>query len=290
MIAPQDWFHVPPVETHTIQSSHVDQDYQIYVARPLTREGSEERIPVLFLTDANSTFQLAAAISLGLQISGATARFILVGIGYPGDNPLAGALLRCRDLSPPHRTEPDGMIRSLPIRGVPEIPPGKKSWNGAPEFIQFLREELFPFIDQRYPTIPTDRAYAGHSMGAGFGLHVLFSGAALFNRYVLSSPGLTIDGDDHAIHEAKDFAAMKQVVDTRVFISVGELEEYGAAGERAQFVSSFYRLTALLKRADIDGLRLECRSFPDETHASVFPLAFSHGIRSVFPGPHTPLI
>lgn len=271
---------VPRVETHLLASKHVDQIFQVQVMQPLTRKGAGETFPALYLTDANAAFDVAKGISHGLHIAGQVRRYILIGIGYPGDNPFAGSLLRGRDMTSARRAAPPGYPESLPIEGVPGIEPGGKRWSGAPDFIAFIRDELIPFIDGRYPTVAGERSYFGHSMGGGFGLHALFSQAGLFNRYIISSPGLAIDEDDHGIQEARQFIASGASLDAQVVMSVGGEEEFES--EPARFVSSFYRLAALLRSAQLAGLSFSSRVYPGESHVSVWPIAFTHGVQAIY--------
>jgi uncharacterized protein len=275
-------FYVPPERTHSIASRYVDQTYRIQVMQPLAKRGELERLPVLYLTDGNDSFDIARSILHGLLAAGHVSRFILVGIGYPGDNPFVGDLLRARDFTPERRAEIDGFPRTSLIEGVPEIERGKKYWHGAADFLAFVRSELIPLIEHEYYTLPGDRAYFGHSLGASLGLHALLSQPGLFNRFILSSPGLCWDGDPHGIEPVERFIASKQRLDAEVFLSVGSEEEFEPRYSRSQFCSGYYRLAALIRRAQIPGLDFTNRIFLGETHASVWPMAFTHGVQRVF--------
>jgi predicted alpha/beta superfamily hydrolase len=249
--------------------------------QPLAKRGVVERLPVLYLTDGNDSFDIARSISHGLLAAGQIQRFILVGIGYPGDHPFVGEILRSRDFTPERRREIQGFPRSSLIEGVPGIEDGKKRWNGAAEFLAFIRSELIPLIDHEYYTQPDERVYFGHSLGASLGLHALLSQPGLFNRYILSSPGLSWEGDPHGIEPVERFIASKRRLDAKVFLSVGSEEEFEARYSRSQFCSSYYRLAALMRRAQIPGLEFTNRIFLGETHASVWSLAFTHGVQNV---------
>ena len=60
--------------------------------------------------------------------------------------------------------------------------PGK-----APEFLNFIANELLPYVEENYRADPSDRAIAGHSYGGLFPSYVLFKQPEIFRRYVLSS-------------------------------------------------------------------------------------------------------
>jgi predicted alpha/beta superfamily hydrolase len=285
-------FHIPDVALHLIESKHVAQVYRVQVMQPLQKAGEVERFPALYLTDANLSFDMAKGISHLLQVSGQVRRYIVVGIGYSGENPFAGSILRCRDFTSPRRPAIADLPRSSPIAGVPGLEDGAKQWHGAAQFLAFIRDELIPLIEGTYPVIPGDRAYAGYSMGGGLGLHALFSQPDLFTRYLIASPSLSYDGNDYGLDEAREFIAAGKRLDARVFTAVGELEELDAdeSVARPRFVSSVCRLAALLRKAQIPGLDLSCRIFPGETHASVWPIAFTHGVQALYgPAAASPL-
>jgi predicted alpha/beta superfamily hydrolase len=129
-------------------------------------------------------------------------------------------------------------------------------------------------------------------MGGGLGLHALFSRSDLFRRYLLVSPSISFEGEDYGIDEATDFIASRETLDARVFMAVGELEELDPEPSvaKARFVSSVSRLAAVLRRAQLPGLDLHVRIFPGETHASVWPVAFTHGVQFLYgPADRAPL-
>lgn len=65
--------------------------------------------------------------------------------------------------------------------------------NGQAEnFTAFLEEELFPFIDQKYP-VTTYRTLIGHSYGGLFTLNTLVKHPDLFTNYLAIDPSLDWD-------------------------------------------------------------------------------------------------
>lgn len=277
-------YRIPSVVTHQVswRCSDYEQMYQIQVMQPLSKVAAEERFPVLYLTDANASFDFAKGISHCLQSTERLQRYILVGIGYPGDNPFAGDILRCRDLTPEARPQFPGISEVSNIEGVQGVHSGTRSWGGAGAFSEFIRGKLFPFIDASYRTIPGDRGYFGHSLGGAFGLHALFAETELFSRYALSSPGISYDGDDFGIREALRYVSSGKPLRASVFMSVGEEEEFEVDYEKGAMVSNFYRLAAILRKAEIRDLTLKTRVFSGETHISVWPLAFSHAVQFLY--------
>jgi peptidyl-prolyl cis-trans isomerase A (cyclophilin A) len=283
---------IPAVETHLIASKQVNQTFRVQVMQPARRPGETTRLPVVYATDGNLTFDMLKGISYILQSSGHEApRFILVGIGYPGDSPMAGAVLRGRDLTFPGYPK----FRLVPrMAGVLVAEPGTKDFYGAEDFQRFIREELIPLIDGNYPTLPGERTYFGHSAGGGFGLFTLFTQTDLFNNYIISSPGLIYHGKssagsrydnyDFVLRDARKFLdSGKSVSGIRLYLSVGADEEFEPGLAEWRLTSSFYRMAAMMKGASAPGLHLTTEVFAGETHLTAWPMAFIHGVRAVFP-------
>ena len=283
--------YCPEVETYLVHSQHVNQTFKIQVMRPIQKRGEVLRLPTLYATDGNLAFDVLKGLCWSAQMSGHLAlRFVLVGIGYPTDSPLSGTLLRMRDLTFPGY--PQLCTEAPPWEDVLVPDRGAKLFCGAEEFQQFLADELVPFIEERCGTRDQERTYFGHSLGAGFGLFTLFTRPDLFRNYILSSPGLIYHGQSSAgiRYEEYDFVLQQarraiasglSLSGRRVYMSVGEEEEFEPLLAQWRFTSSFYRMVSLLKSAAIPGLELTAEVFPGETHMAAWPMAFNHGVRNV---------
>jgi uncharacterized protein len=273
---------VPRVETHVLTPRGSDQTYQVEVMQPMAERDSHERFPTLYLTDGNLLFGAARAISHSLQFTGEVRRFILVGIGYPGDNPFAGTVVRGRDLSwADIRGLPDSP-RTSSIEGVPGFAAGHPDRLGGERFLAFIRDELIGVIDSTYPTVRGDRAYFGHSAGGGLGLYALFAHAGLFSRYILSSPAVSYAGHDFALDLARAFIASGKHLQAKLILTVGGQEEGESNLAEWHMVSSLERLAAALAGAGIRGFELQSEVIAGETHMSVWPVTFSRGIRAIY--------
>ena len=271
---------VPEIERHVLRSEAVGEEFEIHVGVPVSRRDGSERFPVLYLTDSQGGLSFSEETRL-MQTFGDVASFIMVGIGYPGSNLFSGMRVRWRDLTPvPNSGEfpvPDDWDDFVPDVLAAE----GKDTGGAAEFLHFLRDELTPFIDARYPTIPGDRGYWGDSLGGLFGLYVLFNEPDTFSRYIIGSPSMWWD-DEAILGHAERYIARHGELRARVFMGVGGLEE--AADEAAGFrmVTNVGRLARMLHEADLEGLELSTHVFADETHLTVYPLNYYRGIQMVY--------
>lgn len=285
------WEYFPNVVTQPIRSKYVKQVFSIQIMEPARAMRDAPRVPVIYAADGNFVFDALKGISYSLQRAAANSpRFILVGIGYPGDNPEAGGILRARDLTFP------GCPRwgSQPplVRGMASAKRGTKDFFGADDFQNFIEAELIPSIEERYSTIPAERTFFGHSLGGSFGLFTLFSKTSLFKRYIVSSPALNYfratvearNGDNEFLlpYAERFIEETRHLDDTKLYLSVASEEEFEAVRAPFRFTSSFYRMAAVLKAARVPGLDLTTEVFSGENHMSVWPMAFIHGVRAIF--------
>ena len=139
-----------------------------------------------------------------------------------------------------------------------------------------------PFIAGRYPTLANENNYFGYSAGALLGSIRYLRGRIRFKRYILGSPASSYKGQDFGLELAKEFIKAKQAMDAKVYLSVGELEEFKKGHEHLELVTGYYRLTKFLKQSAIPGLDLKGEVFPGETHATAWALAFIHGLKALF--------
>jgi uncharacterized protein len=268
---------------HLLPSAIVAETFRIKVFQPVRRGDGIERFPVVYATDADSYFDGLAALANAIQSHAETPRFILVGIGY--ENSEAAGLLRQRDLHT-HATRALYEVETVQLADAPLIR-GKASLDevlrttDASQFLRFIREELLPFINSTYATLPEDPSYFGYSAGGLFGLHTLFTQPATFRRYVIGSPATSYNGRHFGNELARRFVESGRSMDVQVFLSVGELEEFRAGFGRFDLVSGYYLMARYLKAAEIPGLDLRIEVFPGETHATAWALAFTHGLKAL---------
>lgn len=280
----EETYRPAEMREHSIRSEHIAQEFKVRVLQPRSCVDNSERFPVVYVTDGDYFFGGLAELASLLQDYGETPRFILVGIGYGSVE--KAALLRMRDFF----TRPIQMLFETEIKRVADsqFASGVSDLEAithtteAREFLHFIRGELMPFINARYPTVPSDSNYSGYSAGGTFGLYTLFTKPDTFKRYIVGSPGTSLNGVNFGIELARDFIKSGQRMTTKVFMSVGELEEFHRGLRQFDLVTGYYQLTKFIEASAIAGLELKSRVFPDETHATAWPLAFSHGIRALF--------
>jgi predicted alpha/beta superfamily hydrolase len=277
-VVAQAGIKVPAMETHRLYSKEVGDSFEIRVLMPPMIPGETTRFPVVYLTDTNGGF-IIDGDEMRLMMLGDTPRYIAVGIGYPNAPSILQTLsIRARDLTPVVDNEAD-VGAGMPFAGMirPAVTTG-----GAPKFLAFIRDQLIPFIDARYPTDPKDRAYWGDSLGGLFGCYVLFTKPDTFNRYIIGSPSLWW-ANENMLQVAEQFTKTHDDLAATVFMGIGGLEE----GNKFRMTTNMLRLERLLRSRKYPGLQLTTRVFPDETHTTVAPMNLIRGLVAVF-GPPAP--
>lgn len=93
----------------------------------------------------------------------------------------------------------------------------------AHDFLQFIRDELMPFVDSEYRIDATDRTLEGHSYGGVFALYTLFHQPDLFHRYIVVSPDLPFNNGVTLDYE-RTYAEHHDNLKARVYLAYGETE------------------------------------------------------------------
>lgn len=145
------------------------ETYRIMISCPEGDVPSSGGYPVLYVLDGNAYFASFHSAKRSLE------RFrnaIIVGIGYPGEEPL-NFLRRSYDFSPPVSEQP-----SDPPQG------------GQDEFLDFLESRVMSALADRFTVDPDRQGLFGHSFGGMFAVYAFFTRPEMFNHVVAVSPSL----------------------------------------------------------------------------------------------------
>lgn len=264
--APQA-YSLPRTEVLPLTSAINGVDYRLYVRLPPGYDPAKGPYPLLVTLDADYQFALASAHAEHLSGRGQAPEMIIASIAYAvePDDGLAYRINRTRDYTPANTTEggygPD--IQALS--------------GGGPAFADFLRKEALPYLEQRFAIDPQDRVFVGHSYGGLFGTWLLSAQPDLFHRYILISPSLWFN-DGMMLDDAQRPRPMARK--TYVYLAVGGWENQPDTGHA--MVDDLKAYAAGLSAQEDANLILKLRVFEDETHASIFPSAFSTGLRHLY--------
>jgi predicted alpha/beta superfamily hydrolase len=261
-------YKIPFTEVIPLTSQSTGVDYLLYVRVPAAYAQNDTRYPVIVTLDADYSFAVCAnhLEHLADRMNQAP-QSILVSIAVANIYPNRTRYYeeRSRDYTPIYW--PDGGNTNTPYQAHS---------GGGPNFLHMIETEALALIDARFRTLPGERTLVGHSYGGLFSAWVLLERPDLFDRYLIVSPSLWYANKWMFDREAER-TSVRLPRKTRVYIAAGSWEEQP---ERHGFmVSESVAFAGLLAARGDPNLLVKSRVFEDETHASIFPAAFSTGIR-----------
>ena len=247
-------YKMPRTHVAPIKDSKEDWQYELYIKLPEEySENTDIRYPVIYTTDAEVHMDM---------LSGATEflmpNVILVGISYQTDHADERAnASRFRDYTVSEYANPEIQAR---FQG-----------GQAGHHLNFIRNEVMPFVDANYRTIPEENTYFGYSLGGAFGAFILFAQPDNFKHYILGSPAFSEASLEFVDRLEAKTAPQKEAVAVNVFVSLGELEE-----RSTQSVGHFMDV---LRRRDQSILALTgLEVIENSNHGTAFPKTVIRGV------------
>lgn len=269
-------FTIPNSHTHDFVASSNGRRYRAWVATPARKVPGQLR-PVLYVNDGNMGFGQVVECTRLMAFSGEIPPVIVVGIGYPDITAAEGMVMRNYELTP---TVDDAYIERTVAQGSPVGPEGLA---GAPGYLQFIRDELAPAVEDLYGGDPNDRALFGYSLGGLFTSWALLQDRPGFQRFIAGSPSFWWDNRTIFQMEAAR-AEGPRSLPARVFISAGENEELpgGNLPAWAGMVSNALQFAGKLASRKYEGLEVEYQLIPRVGHQQ--PPMLVQGLASVYRG------
>lgn len=244
---------VPSTLLRALPKNADGRSYQLHIHLPGSfAKTPGRRYPVLYVTDGYWDFATIVASYNNLAYDKVVPEFIVVGLGYVGDDLDYGQLRRW-ELSP---------VAMGPDSGQ------------ADKFIASLEKDIFPLLEREYRADPAQRYLAGSSLGGLFTLHAMYARPDLFKGYIAASPAV-VAGDDWIIRQAKAYAATGKPLPARLYVTGAEYEWPG-------FLAGIQRYQALLPELKHPGLVFQNRTIDGERHAGTKAESYTRGMRFVF--------
>ena len=237
-----------------LQSKIVKQAYQLVIKTPAGYGQSDKTYPVIYFLDAQWDFPLMVSTYGQSYYDGFIPEAILVGIQWGGENPDPN-VLRARDFTPSN---------------IPTVP----NSGGAEKFLQFIKQELIPFMGKEYRT-NDDRVLMGSSYGGLFTLYAMFSQPNLFNGYVPTSSASGWD-NDILYSYAKGFSDNKLVRPIKLYSAIGEFDS---------LMPAFDDLQSFFEKQNFKDVSYKFERLAGLGHASVKGAGNTLGLHYVFSKP-----
>lgn len=250
-----------------IESKLLGRRYEAYVKTPPGYDAPENRsrtYPVLYMTDGAYTFQVASAITMVPFNHNRLKQFIIVGISNTVNEDPAAA--RRRDLTP-------WVMEKYGQTGE------------SAKYLEFLKRELIPTVENKYRIDPDRRVLSGQSLGGSFGLWVAFTEPSLFGSYVLTSP--SIWWAKHALLDVEaNYARNHKDLKAKIFLAVGQMERPGECQTcTADMAGGVETIAQRLRSRKYPSLQLKSEVTAGTYHETTFPIGLTKGLQWLFLGP-----
>lgn len=239
---------IPGPKLVSLYSEIVGEEYQLLLTFPL-QFNPEKKYPVFYYLDAWGTSGAMNELALSRMWNKSIDPVILVGISYNTD-PFSYGSLRKRDYAP--------MVNKATKEGK------------ADDFLQFIKTELIPFMEENYSAAVDNRGLMGYSYGGLFAAWALRQEPELFQKLALTSPSLWYE-DYYLFNDEQFLNNISSAKDLRVFLSIGSLE----GG-----VKDSKKLYELMKANP--SIESTFVVFDGETHGTVGSAAQSRGINFLY--------
>jgi predicted alpha/beta superfamily hydrolase len=254
------------ITTIRLYSKFVNDAYFISISMPQSYyAGTKKKYPVVYLLDGNLYFDIMAATLKKYSEVGLVPEVILVGVGYK-DLPALDSLRNRDDTFPLAAAEYE-----MSISG------------GAPEFLSFITQELFPFVDNRYPADTTERILMGHSLGGYFTAFALWKmlekGSACIHGFIAASPSLHYN-KYYLLEQLKNVpASSARVPGIKAYITFGGLEDHIDDAEDMRLRDVESGLTKFLNKGKFPFLEYKSDLFSNLDHMDTQLPTFIKGLQ-----------
>lgn len=147
------------------------------------------------------------------------------------------------------------------------------STGGSRKFIDFLENEVQPYINANYPT-NDQKMLIGQSLGGLLATEILFKKPTLFTDYIIVSPSLWWDNET-LLKDAKMFLGAHKKMPVNVYVSVGTEGEIMEREART--------FAQLLKNSGKPNLKTEFLFLPKENHVTILHQSVNDTFKLMFP-------
>lgn len=248
-----------------IDSKVVNDKYLIQCYIPDEVSVPLDSLPIVFVLDADIAFGMTYDIVRLIRLNNEIPEVAIIGISYGGWNQ-------------PDWRETDWWKKrhrdySMSLDKA-EVWGKFSQAGGGEKFIQFIENELFPFISFKFGLNNTDRTIVGLSLGGLISMDILFFKPELFQKYVIASPALQWN-DREVFKKEQIFSERNQSLNAVVYTSIGSLDH------KENFVDPWHDFNKQIEARNYKGLVYRTTIFENETHLSVFPSALTKGLKFV---------
>ena len=253
---------------HIINSKIMEKDYLIHMSFPKNYSTKDTiAYPVLYVLDGKSTYRYFNSSNIEFE---KIEDVILVGISHKV-NGIESRINRFNDYTPYRDTLTDRKFENK--FGVEK---GIVKTGGAVKFLECIKKEIVPFIDEHYKT-NSDRGISGHSLGGLFTAYCFLNSDNYFTRFGINSPSFQMNEEIFLEPAIVKFTSSEtwNIEPTKVFISTGE-------NESPMMVSNMIKFSLYLKKSNYGNVDMNWRIYRNETHTSVIPFSLNGTLTTLY--------
>ncbi len=231
---------------HTLPSVYPAQDRTFSVHLPDSYASqSDVAYPVLYVLDGETNFEFSVAVAGYLAQNALAPEVIVVGVH-------ANAT-RERDY--------------LPLNPTGGQPSGQ-----ALQFLNYLEEELIPFVGEHYRAAPL-RLISGHSYGGALVIYAMAERPELFRAYLAQSPFLDPTVGGPLVDKVSGSLSSSALDDAFFFMNLGA---------EPALEPTFARMEELLQGRTSGSFAWFARRLPEQTHMTTRMLGLYEGLERFF--------
>ena len=237
----------------SLYSEILEEQRNLQIVLPANyKPGAADKYDVIYVLDGEWNTEMVSQIHQYTTNWRFIPQNIIVGINNTYIN---GVNQRDRDLTPTHND-------NQPISGK------------ATNFVAFIKKELIPYINKKYPTTG-DNTLFGHSHGGTATVFTFLTEPTLFKSYIAADPSLWWDNGYMSKFAADKLPGMSGISAT-LHISGRAGSEYAGMG--------IDRFDSVLKEKAPKNLLWESAAYPNEIHNSVKLKGIYDGLKLAYRG------
>lgn len=153
-------------------------------------------------------------------------------------------------------------LTPIPIKGMDKSGGGK-------DFLSFVTNDLFKFIDTRYKT-NDHRIFMGHSFGGLFGVYSFIDNPKHFDDYILISPSIATRADYIQDAFKQKILTSNDELNNKIYFSLGS--------EESRMQKSSLWLLEGLESKKLKNLKWKYEVHPGKNHHTVVPISLMNGL------------
>ncbi len=238
----------------SLQSVVLNEQRKIWVHVPNTLKDSNEKYPVVYLLDGDAHFvSVTGMLRQMSSINGTTKVPKMIVVAIPNTD-------RMRDLTPTHVEDGKGPNTS----------------GGGEKFMNFLENELIPYINSKYPTNQYN-TLIGHSLGGLTAINILLKRTHLFNNYIAIDPSLWWD-NRHVLKQTSSILNSKSFENKSLFVGIANtMMKTGYSintvendtSERTNHIRAILKFCKTVVPKSKSKLNFDYKYYENDTHGSV---------------------